>query len=404
MLFNGIGAERTALSDDVHRDVVTSLYATTTPPILSAICQSMVGSITIFVMGDMATAVLTFAGVVVAMMRLAGVLAFRRRAARAPQLDRAELAIWERRYFAGSVTTAFIFGAFAGRVLVLDDAVCSVMAIGVGFGFGAGTISRLSLRPVAASLHLVAIGVPAVIATLMQGDLKHVGVGVLIALYVIASFEMVRMSFNAAIGQIRLKQQFEQLARLDPMTGLFNRSVLAVDLPKMLSDCAAGMVAVHALDLDHFKEANDRFGHPAGDALLQQVARRLQAVAAPGDLVIRMGGDEFILVQREPAGAAGAEVMAQQIVRSISAPYDLDGQGIELGVSVGVAIAPGDGRDVEALLSHSDKALYRAKGKRGGYVLAGELHLPAAVVVPDERIAEHRSRELQLPVRLRERV
>jgi len=163
----------------------------------------------------------------------------------------------------------------------------------------------------------------------------------------------------------------------------------------MLSDCAAGMVAVHALDLDHFKEANDRFGHPAGDALLQQVARRLQAVAAPGDLVIRMGGDEFILVQREPAGAAGAEVMAQQIVRSISAPYDLDGQGIELGVSVGVAIAPGDGQTVEALLTHSDKALYRAKGNRGGYVLASELHLPAAIVLLDEPIAERRSREPQ---------
>ncbi|MBR0849238.1 GGDEF domain-containing protein [Bradyrhizobium diazoefficiens] len=404
MLFNGMGAERTAISDDVHMEVVTGLYGTTTPPILSAICQSMVGAITIFVIGDMATAVLTVAGVAVAMIRLAGVFAFRRRLARAPQPGRAEMESWERRYFAGSVTTAFIFGAFAGRVLVLDDAVCSVMAIGVGFGFGAGTISRLSLRPVAASLHLVAIGVPAVVATLMQGDLNHVGVGLLIALYVLASFEMVRMSFNAAIGQIRLKQQFEQLARLDPMTGLFNRSVLAVDLPKMLSDCAAGTVAVHALDLDRFKEANDRFGHPAGDALLREVAGRLRTIAAQDDLVIRMGGDEFVLVQREPEGAAGAEAMAQHIVRSISAPYDLDGQEIELGVSVGVAIAPGDGGDVEALLSRSDKALYRAKGNRGGYVLAGELHLPAAVVLPDQRMAERRSREPQLPVRLRERV
>src|SRR4051812_37179135 len=95
MLFKGMGAERTAISDDVHMDVVTGLYSTTTPPILSAICQSMVGSITIFVIGDMATAMLTAAGVVVAMIRLAGVFAFRRRAARAPQLDRAELTTWE---------------------------------------------------------------------------------------------------------------------------------------------------------------------------------------------------------------------------------------------------------------------------------------------------------------------
>ena len=82
------------------------------------------------------------------------------------------------------------------------------------------------------------------------------------------------------------------------MTGVSNRSVLATDLPQML---AAGMVAVHTLDLDRFKEANDRFGHPVGDALLKQVAGRLKALAAQDDLVVRMGGDEFVLVQRAAA-------------------------------------------------------------------------------------------------------
>lgn len=188
-------------------------------------------------------------------------------------------------------------------------------------------------------------------------------------MYVVASFEMVRLSFNASIGQITLKRQFEQLARSDPMTGVSNRSVLARDLPVMLS---AGMVAVHTLDLDRFKEANDRFGHPAGDALLKQVAGRLKALAAPDDLVIRMGGDEFVLVQR---AASDAEAMARRIVQSIGRPYEVDGQVIDLGASVGVAVAPDDGRTAEALLSRSDKALYRAKQNRGGYVLASELRM-----------------------------
>jgi diguanylate cyclase (GGDEF)-like protein len=138
---------------------------------------------------------------------------------------------------------------------------------------------------------------------------------------------------------------------------------------------AAGMIAVHTLDLDRFKEANDRFGHPVGDALLKQVAGRLKALAAQDDLVVRMGGDEFVLVQR---AAADAEAMAQRIVQSISAPYDIDGQMIELGVSVGVAVAPDDGRTAEALLSRSDKALYRAKQERGGYVLARDLRMADA--------------------------
>jgi GGDEF domain-containing protein len=75
-------------------------------------------------------------------------------------------------------------------------------------------------------------------------------------------------------------------------------------------------------------------------------------------------------------------------VRSISAPYDLCGQPIELGVSVGVAVAPDDGRTAEALLSRSDKALYRAKGARGGYILAGELPMPGTIALPREPVAE----------------
>jgi diguanylate cyclase (GGDEF)-like protein len=89
-----------------------------------------------------------------------------------------------------------------------------------------------------------------------------------------------------------------------------------------------------------------------------------------------MGGDEFVLVQRT---ADDAETTARRIVQSISAPYDIDGQVIEVGVSVGVAVAPDDGRTAEALLSRSDKALYRAKQERGGYVLARDLRMDKAV-------------------------
>ena len=374
MLFNRMESGRASISDAVYLEVITGLHGTTMPTILAAACQAMVGAITTYETGDRLTAALTVAGVLVAIVRLVEIFAFRRRLVRAPQLGRAEAVRWERRYVAGTVVTALILGLFAARSIVLGDALCSVMAIGIGFGFGAGVVARLALRPVAALLDLVAIAAPAAIVTFMQPDLRHVGLGLLILMYVVASFEMVRLSFNASISQITLKRQFEQLSRIDPMTGLANRAVLAADLPAML---AAEAIAVHTLDLDRFKEANDRFGHPVGDALLKQVAARLRAIAAPEDLMVRMGGDEFVLVQR---AATDAEAMAQRIVQSISAPYDVDGQVIELGVSVGVAVAPDDGRTAEALLSRSDRALYRAKQHRGGYVLAGELRMldPAA--------------------------
>lgn len=381
MLFDRMENGRASISDAVHLEVITGLHGTTMPTVLAAACQAMVGAITTYETGDEVTAGLTIAGIVIAIVRLFEVIAFRRRLEQPLQLARAEAAIWERRYIVGTVATALVLGVFAARSIVLGDALCSVMAIGIGFGFGAGVVARLALRPFAALLDLVAIAAPAAIVTFMQPDLRHFGLGLLILMYVAASFEMVRLSFNASISQITLKRQFEQLARSDSMTGVSNRSVLATDLPLMLS---AGLVAVHTLDLDRFKEANDRFGHPAGDALLKQVAARLKALAMQDDLLIRMGGDEFVLVQ---AAAADAEAMARRIVQSISAPYDVDGQVIELGVSVGVAVAPDDGRTAEALLSRSDKALYRAKQHRGGYVLARELRVAEAATTVAEGMA-----------------
>jgi len=377
MLFMRMESGRASISDPVYLEVIAGLYGTTTPAILVGVCQAMVGAIITYETGDVATAILTGLGVVVAVARVLGIFAFRRRVAQKPLLDRAEAVIWERRYVAGSIVTALVLGVFAARSIVLGDAVCSVMAIGIGFGFGAGVVARLSLRPVAAFLDLVAVAAPAMVVTFMQPDLRHVGLGFLIAMYVVASFEMVRLSFNASIGQITLKRQFEQLARSDPMTGVFNRSVLAADLPRMLAETAAG-VAVHAIDLDRFKEANDRFGHPVGDALLKQVAGRLQALAAAHDLLVRMGGDEFILVQRLVESPGEAETRAQRIVQSVSAPYHVTGFEIGLGVSLGVAVAPEDGRTAEALLSRSDKALYRAKENRGSYVFARDLRTQGA--------------------------
>jgi diguanylate cyclase len=382
VLFNRMESGRASISDAVYMEVITGLHGTTIPTILAGVCQAMVGAITTYETGDTVTAALTVAGVVVAIVRLFEVLAFRRRIARPPQLGRAEMAVWERRYVAGTVVTALVLSVFAARSIVLGDAVCSVMAIGIGFGFGAGVVARLSLRPVAAFLDLVAIAGPALVVIFMEPDLRHVGLGLLILMYVGASFGMVRLSFKASISQITLKRQFELLARSDPMTGVFNRSVLAEDLPRMLT---SGPVAVYTLDLDRFKEANDRFGHPVGDALLKQVARRLKMLAGHDDLVVRMGGDEFVLVQR---AAADAEATAQRIVQSISAQYDVDGQVIELGASVGVAVAPVDGQTAEALLSRSDKALYRAKESRGSYVLARELRMADKAAPSDQPLAE----------------
>jgi diguanylate cyclase len=373
-----------SVSDAVHMEIVASLYGTLIPILFAGIAQAIVGSITAREAGDVATALLTAAGVGVAIARTGDVLAFWRRLGEQPPLTRTETARWEWRYALGSGTTALILGLFAARSLILGDAICSVMAIGIAFGFGAGVVARLSLRPAVAVLDLLATGLPVIVVTFSQPDIRHVGLGLLLTIYLVGSLEMVRLGYKSTINQITLKQQFEQLARIDPMTGLFNRSVLDTDLVRMVADSDSADVAIHAIDLDHFKAANDRFGHPVGDALLKQVAARLKAIADRGDLIVRMGGDEFILAQNGVPSREYAESTAQRIFESLSAPYGVAGHEIVIGASIGVAMSPDDGRTVDALLSRSDAALYRAKKRRGGYVLAWAPKGETSPAAPEE--------------------
>ena len=369
------------LSDAVYLEIIAALYGTLVPVVFAGISQAIVGTITARQTGDIATAVLTALCVVVALVRAFDVLAYRRRFAGKTPPGRAEAARWELRYASGTWITALILGLSAARSLVLNDAICSLMAIGIAFGFASGILARLSLRPVVAVADLLAISLPAIVVTFMQPDIPHVGLGLMFTIYLVGGLEMVRLSYNSTINHITLKRQFEQLARLDPLTGIFNRSILDTDLVQMLADGKGGAVAVHAIDLDHFKAANDRFGHPVGDGLLKQVAARLKSVAGAADLIVRMGGDEFILVQKT-ASACDAESMARRVFESVSAPYRVAGHEIVIGLSIGVAVSPGDGQSVDALLSSSDKALYRAKEARGGYVLARELPTPGPAETP----------------------
>lgn len=377
MFFKHGNSQTESISDSVYMDIIATLYGSLVPIALTGLAQLIVGSIAAWQTGDVFTAILTAAGLVLAIVRSLDVIAFRRRVVRKPPLGRREAIRWEWRYAIGSVATGLLIGLFAARCVFLGDAACSAMATGLAFGFGAGVVARLSLRPVVAILDLGITGIPVIVATFMQTlDAANVGLGVLFAIYLVGSFEMVRQSYNANLVHITLKREFEQLARRDVMTGLFNRAALATDLVHLVADRRSRLIAVHAIDLDHFKAANDRFGHPIGDALLREVAGRLKSVAAADDLLVRMGGDEFILAQRSVRSQEDAEAMAKRVFETISAPYCIDGHDIMIGASIGVAVAPAGGTTVEALLSRSDRALYQAKTFRGGYVFAGDLSLP----------------------------
>jgi diguanylate cyclase (GGDEF)-like protein len=162
----------------------------------------------------------------------------------------------------------------------------------------------------------------------------------------------------------------DEMARLDPLTGLPNRLLLRERLAESLARLArtGEACALLLVDLDRFKPVNDTLGHPVGDALLEKVADRLRSTVRPTDTVARIGGDEFVILQTGIRDAAGTQALARRIVDLIGRTYMVEGHLLTIGASVGVALAPEDGTDADRLLKNADLALYRAKlDGRGTY-------------------------------------
>ena len=159
------------------------------------------------------------------------------------------------------------------------------------------------------------------------------------------------------------EQRIEHMALHDALTGLPNRSLFRTRLSSEIAHAARdeGVFAVLVADLDAFKAVNDSLGHPAGDELLRIISDRLRSVVREGDTVARLGGDEFALILTRLEDAGDASRVALRVINAVGQPVDLDGHLISVGVSIGIAMGPDTGTDVDQLFKNADIALYRAK-------------------------------------------
>lgn len=191
----------------------------------------------------------------------------------------------------------------------------------------------------------------------------------------IAEIDSLSEDFNALLAEVQtwhdtVASEHESLAwraMHDALTGLANRASFEGQAARAVEDAAAsvGTLGLLYMDGDDFKQVNDAFGHPAGDALLIELTARIKACAGRDDLVARLGGDEFVVLLTGHDAAARAPLLAASIRTSMAPDFQLPGGAIvQPGLSVGIATYPADGRDVPALIAHADAAMYAEKQKR----------------------------------------
>jgi len=349
---------------------------------------------------DFVYVTLAVAGAIVTAARMALILGYQHRR----PTHFAQLATWERRYGLGSYAFAVLLAALNIHALGYHIPLLHLITVSLVFSFGAGIVSRISVRPLICVASLLIATVPTVTALAAHASISEAGPlhaeffaleAVLVAMITGLSVATVRHLYRSAVQHHTAKHDLAQLATRDALTGLPNRLELRERFRERIAAALASgtKLAIHFVDLDGFKGVNDSYGHLAGDAVLQQVSERLLGAVRNNDVVARLGGDEFLLLQSDVHHPDEAEMLARRIIKRLSAPYHVADMQMRISASIGIATAPDLGLDLEKLIACADAALYRSKnaGK-------GRLSLYSPDCATGSEVAELRASTAEAPV------
>ncbi len=300
----------------------------------------------------------------IAVARISSVLYFSGRKTNRRSARRLELL-----YEFGAFSYSGVLGSIAAMSLVLQlPTAVEVLMIAIALGYGTGASARNAGRPAIAIGQLAFTLGPVFVGALIVGGLPFYVLAFSIALMIPAIwsitmiiFNTLRESIGSAQTSAQLADRMQTLARTDVVTGLANRAGLNHELVERLMELEPDSeLAMFWLDLDRFKEVNDLLGHPVGDRVLAEIAKRLKERSPFGASVSRFGGDEFVIICKVDR-RKGAERLGRELLEDINRPIIIDTERLTIGCSIGIAMLPQDGEDADTLMQSADLALYHAK-------------------------------------------
>lgn len=349
-------------SDELaHVELVRSLSAALAPALIMTALFAIVAATAVEMTGDGPLKALAVIGVAASVIRVT-MLSSHRRRLDDPALDRSAAAAFERNFGFAYLGFAIALGLFGARAVAIAPIELHMGVAALITGYGAGVATGIALRPRLGAVSMVAGIVPTIAVLAIRGDLPHLLVAVILAALLVGGIGSMMTRYRIEVEKIALRQLNGSLARTDHLTGLANRLGLA----ERWSAAGVGtsrMLAIHCIDLDGFKPVNDVHGHPAGDELLRQVARRVGSLLRDGDFAARLGGDEFAVFQSGLSHPQEAELMSRRLSRALAGSYDVGRDTVEIGASVGFAVGSG-GDSLEELVAAADDALYKVKRQR----------------------------------------
>jgi diguanylate cyclase len=263
------------------------------------------------------------------------------------------------------------FGFGCAESIATGNIALTTMAMSGTMGVLAGLATRWAAMPRAAILTMLLSVVPPMVVLCYQGG-AHILAAVSMGFVMLSVAAFTLHNQEYLLAAVTAEELHRRMAQTDHLTGLARAELLhqmaaaCASLPQVIGG-RGRTFAVLYIDLDGFKAINDNHGHAAGDEVLQRVADCLRQVTGPDELVARIGGDEFVVMLND-GDALTARAVADEIIGTISREHRIgDGRALRVGCSVGVCVAPDQGREPEVLLARADAALYEVKSRGKGH-------------------------------------